>query len=580
MLNKSHQHSTPTFLQGTTGLYQRRDSPPQVPGTAPKLANPPAASGPAATSFHAQYYRNKSNPGSSTQLHAVNPNVHQQPFPSFFGDAPRPSASSTSLPLAANNSVLGLNNGGYLPQYTQQTHQQQQQGSPQRRLSHTPRGNRTVSTRGELSSHSFSSPRQIQANQFANAAHHQQQQQQQQQMLLRQNHLLATSSPHFVQNPQPSSSAGGPKFQRASDAPRRTLTASLSIGNVVQYDGNSHQQQVQQLQQQLRQQRGTPIRRHESSLVAESPAESFGSGRQTSGGYRATSGGSVQSLTALHQQQQQMMRRHDSTANSSGALLGDANEPPLPPGWDVDTTPDGFRFFVDHKNRRTTWIHPLAVEQLPAGWTKIFDQVHGVVYYNEHERRSQFDHPGVLNRQQTPRSSVHHPPQRQPSPRHSNAAHSSALAAKIRESASIQSIIQHQQQFQQQQQQQAAIQQQQQAVREREAREQQFQRQHPPHHRSQPPPSFQPLPPQYYHTDVGSLNIITEEVPDWLRMYGEAPPQTDHLLNWDLFKLPQLKSFDSMLRKLYKQEVINTVSKYERARGEINGELLLRFQRS
>ncbi|KAI6240629.1 WW domain-containing protein [Aphelenchoides fujianensis] len=407
MLNKSHQHSTPTFLQGTTGLYQRRDSPPQVPGTAPKLANPPAAaSGPAATSFHAQYYRNKSNPGSSTQLHAVNPNVHQQPFPSFFGDAPRPSASSTSLPLAANNSVLGLNNVGYLPQYTQQTHQQQQ-GSPQRRLSHTPRGNRTVSTRGELSSHSFSSPRQIQANQFANAAH-QQQQQQQQQMLLRQNHLLATSSPHFVQNPQPSSSAGGPKFQRASDAPRRTLTASL---------------------------------------------------------------------------------RHDSTANSSGALLGDANEPPLPPGWDVDTTPDGFRFFVDHKNRRTTWIHPLAVEQLPAGWTKIFDQVHGVVYYNEHERRSQFDHPGVLNRQQTPRSSVHHPPQRQPSPRHSTAAHSSALAAKIREGARL-------------------------------------------------------------------------------------------AAHWDLFKLPQLKSFDSMLRKLYKQEVINTVSKYERARGEINGELLRRFQRS
>ncbi|KAI6175138.1 WW domain-containing protein [Aphelenchoides fujianensis] len=76
-----------------------------------------------------------------------------------------------------------------------------------------------------------------------------------------------------------------------------------------------------------------------------------------------------------------MMRRHDSTANFSGALLGDANEPPLPPGWDVDTTPDGFRFFVDHKNRRTTWIHPLAVKQLARGWTKIFDQVHGVVYY-------------------------------------------------------------------------------------------------------------------------------------------------------------------------------------------------------
>ncbi|KAI6172927.1 WW domain protein [Aphelenchoides besseyi] len=563
MLNKSHQQSTPTFLQGTTGLYQRRNSPPLVPGTVPKVANAQfTASVGAANAFHAQYYHNKSNPGSSTQIHAVNSNTvaHQQPFPSFFGQVPRPSASSTSLPLAANNGIVGLNStSACVPHYTQQT-KSNAPGSPQRRLSHTPRGNRTVSTRGELSSHSFSSPRQIQTNVVPTP--------QQQQVLLRQNQLLATSSPHFIQNPQTNSSQ--PKFQRASDTPRRALTASLSYGNVVQFD--SQQQQIHQLQQQLRQKRNTPIRRHESALVAQTSTETMMGGNQRPmGSYqRATSGGSLQSLTAL-QQQQMILRKHDpnspATSHSTSAILSEINDIPLPPNWDVDITPEGYRYYVDHKNCRTTWNHPLAVESLPPGWTKIFDQVHGVVYFNEVERRSQFEHPGTINR----KKQIPQPPQisqRQSSPRHSS-AQSSALAAKIRESASMQSILQHQQKTQQQQIQQSNIQ----------PREQ-FQRQHQPHHRSQPPPSFQPMPQHYYQTDIGSLNIITEDVPDWLRMYGEAPPQTDHLLNWDLFKLSDLKNFDEMLRKLYKQEVINTVSKYEHARMQINGELLRRFQRS
>ena len=51
-------------------------------------------------------------------------------------------------------------------------------------------------------------------------------------------------------------------------------------------------------------------------------------------------------------------------------------------------------------------------------------------------------------------------------------------------------------------------------------------------------------------------------------------------LQWSLFNLNQLLDFDYQLRKLYKQEVINCVSKYERSRVEINGELLRRFQQS
>jgi hypothetical protein len=108
------------------------------------------------------------------------------------------------------------------------------------------------------------------------------------------------------------------------------------------------------------------------------------------------------------------------------------------------------------------------------------------------------------------------------------------LADRIRQSASIQSIIQHQKQQQQQF-----------------GGTQRLPANHQQHHQSQPLPLYQPVHPHYL-TDIGSLNIITEgniygvlilgsvikrhylEVPDWLKLYGEAPPQSDHLLNVSL----------------------------------------------
>lgn len=43
-----------------------------------------------------------------------------------------------------------------------------------------------------------------------------------------------------------------------------------------------------------------------------------------------------------------------------------------------------------------------------------------------------------------------------------------------------------------------------------------------------------------------------------------------------MFKLSQLEEFDQMLMKLYKQDAINTVIKFEQPRREINNELNLR----
>lgn len=57
------------------------------------------------------------------------------------------------------------------------------------------------------------------------------------------------------------------------------------------------------------------------------------------------------------------------------------DELPLPTGWEMETTPDGILYYVDHNNKRTHWIHPFAAENLKPGWVKIFDQIHGIVYY-------------------------------------------------------------------------------------------------------------------------------------------------------------------------------------------------------
>uniref|UniRef100_A0A7E4V8P0 WW domain-containing protein n=1 Tax=Panagrellus redivivus TaxID=6233 RepID=A0A7E4V8P0_PANRE len=169
---------------------------------------------------------------------------------------------------------------------------------------------------------------------------------------------------------------------------------------------------------------------------------------------------------------------------------------PLPPNWAVETTADNFRYYVDHNNRRTHWIHPLASENLPPGWTKIFDESYGVVFYNEHEQRSQFEHPGLA----TPASNI-----------------------------------------------------------------------------AQVHGSFQSIAPQRQHEAVEDLNIISEEIPLWLQMYSEAPSDSDHLLDFKLFKLHQLETFDLMLLKLFKQDTINTVIKHERPRREINKELMRRL---
>lgn len=57
-----------------------------------------------------------------------------------------------------------------------------------------------------------------------------------------------------------------------------------------------------------------------------------------------------------------------------------ADEMPLPPGWSVDFTMRGRKYYVDHNTKTTHWSHPLEKEGLPTGWERIESPDNGVYY--------------------------------------------------------------------------------------------------------------------------------------------------------------------------------------------------------
>lgn len=198
----------------------------------------------------------------------------------------------------------------------------------------------------------------------------------------------------------------------------------------------------------------------------------------------------------------------------------------LPPDWEVGITADRIRYYIDHKNGRTHWIHPLAPENLPLGWTKIFDSVHGVVYYNHAERHSQFEHPGF--------------------------AHSTLVAPMlptIHGSALLQSAEDEQQEMENNMISDVMGEKYIGKINDKEEKEEQ---------------------------NCLENIINNEDVPEWLKLYSQAPFSSDHLLNFNLFKPTHLEIFDRMIMKLYKAEIVNSVQKYDRAMSEIDNELTRR----
>ncbi|XP_047496006.1 protein salvador homolog 1-like [Penaeus chinensis] len=102
------------------------------------------------------------------------------------------------------------------------------------------------------------------------------------------------------------------------------------------------------------------------------------------------------------QQQQQQQQQRQQLSQSNTHLGGGSPQPPsprleqelpLPPGWSVDYTLRGRKYYIDHNTKTTHWSHPLEKEGLPAGWERIESLEHGVYYVNHITRQAQYEHP-------------------------------------------------------------------------------------------------------------------------------------------------------------------------------------------
>uniref|UniRef100_A0A182Q1F2 WW domain-containing protein n=1 Tax=Anopheles farauti TaxID=69004 RepID=A0A182Q1F2_9DIPT len=70
-----------------------------------------------------------------------------------------------------------------------------------------------------------------------------------------------------------------------------------------------------------------------------------------------------------------------TTAGSQPDGDGGEEELMLPPGWSVDYTLRGRKYYIDHNTKTTHWAHPLDRKALPTGWQRIEAARYGT-YFN------------------------------------------------------------------------------------------------------------------------------------------------------------------------------------------------------
>ncbi|XP_061173985.1 uncharacterized protein LOC133183068 isoform X1 [Saccostrea echinata] len=104
--------------------------------------------------------------------------------------------------------------------------------------------------------------------------------------------------------------------------------------------------------------------------------------------YAQQSGGHV---TSTQHSLQSSTQQSSTSASSSSAYAGD--EFPLPPGWSLDWTVRGRKYYIDHNTQTTHWSHPLEKESLPTGWERIENKEYGVYYVNHYLQVAQVNHP-------------------------------------------------------------------------------------------------------------------------------------------------------------------------------------------
>lgn len=85
-------------------------------------------------------------------------------------------------------------------------------------------------------------------------------------------------------------------------------------------------------------------------------------------------------LTFTFQSPTSKYLHHALPRSDSQSFRHSSEELPLPPGWSVDFTMRGRKYFVDHNTKTTHWSHPLEIEGLPTGWEKVQSPTHGTYY--------------------------------------------------------------------------------------------------------------------------------------------------------------------------------------------------------
>lgn len=103
----------------------------------------------------------------------------------------------------------------------------------------------------------------------------------------------------------------------------------------------------------------------------------------------------------------EVRERYMKRQNSSPALRqslyqlslkdDDPNRENLPPGWSVDWTVRGRKYYIDHNTHTTSWSHPLTAESLPTDWVQVESKEHGIYYVNHRTQTAQYNHPSLMS---------------------------------------------------------------------------------------------------------------------------------------------------------------------------------------
>ncbi|XP_046582283.1 protein salvador homolog 1-like [Haliotis rubra] len=80
-------------------------------------------------------------------------------------------------------------------------------------------------------------------------------------------------------------------------------------------------------------------------------------------------------------------------------------------------------------------------------------------------------------------------------------------------------------------------------------------------------------PPRQTNVLVPANPYLHTEIPHFLMVYSKAPPDHDHKLRWELFRLPELEYYDALLVRLCKEDLKKIVMTYEAYRGALYREL-------